>query len=60
MRIHAPENALMVLKELETINSFEELRIALGGYQQLIEKTGEKAVWHINSIQIIVLNNIQN
>ena len=56
--MHAPENALMVLKELESINSFEELRIALGGYQQLIEKTGEKAVWHINSIQIIVSNNI--
>lgn len=53
-----PENALMVLKELESINSFEELRIALGGYHQLVEKTGEKANWHINSIQIIISNNI--
>jgi hypothetical protein len=56
--INIPENALMVLKEFESINSFEELKITLGGYHQLIEKTGEKANWHINSIQNIIANNI--
>lgn len=54
---HTPENALVVLKELETIGSFEELEISLGGYCQLIESAGSKAEEHLRSLKNIITSN---
>ncbi len=34
--IHAPEHAFVVLKELESLTTLEQLAVTLGGYEQLI------------------------
>jgi hypothetical protein len=56
--VYMPHSAMSVLKELESIQSFESLGIAIGGYGQLIESVGEPARIHLNAVKQIIANNI--
>jgi hypothetical protein len=48
---HAPEHSFVVLKELEQLDSLEQLAVTLGGYEQLINHIGAPAQQHLYSVK---------
>ncbi len=55
---HAPEHSFMVLKELEQLDSLEQLAVTLGGYEQLIAHVGVLAEQHVYSIKQLLRENL--
>ncbi len=45
--INAPEHAFVVLKEVESLTTLEQLAVMLGGYEQLISHLGTPAFEHL-------------
>lgn len=49
--VNAPEQAFVVLKELDQITQLEQLAVTLGGYEQLISHLGAPAQEHLGLIK---------
>jgi hypothetical protein len=55
---HAPEHSFLVLKELESLSSLEQLAVTLGGYEQLISHLGPLAHDHLVLVKQIIRYNM--
>ena len=56
--INAPTQAMMVLKELEQLQTLEQLAVTLGGYEQVISHVGAPAQAHLLLIKQILRDNM--
>jgi hypothetical protein len=56
--INAPEHAFLVLKELESLSSLEQLAVTLGGYEQLVSHLGELSHQHLTHIRQLLREHI--
>jgi hypothetical protein len=56
--INAPAMAMMVLKELEQLQTLEQLAVTLGGYEQVISHVGAPAQAHLLLIKSILRENM--
>lgn len=56
--INAPTQAMMVLKELEQLQTLEQLAVTLGGYEQLISHVGAPAQAHLLLVKQILRDNM--
>jgi hypothetical protein len=48
---HTPQHSSLVLKEIEEVQSFEDLAVLMGGYEFMAQDAGKAAAQHIADIQ---------
>jgi hypothetical protein len=51
---HTPQHSFVILNELESITSLEQLAVLLGGYELMIRDAGEPADQHLSYIRRVL------